>query len=307
MKRFTGCLILAAFMVSCTDLDPLKSEIDALAERILQIEKRCERLNTDLASLSVTVAALEKGDMVTSVTPLLRPDGSVEGYLLFFRESGMVTIYNGSEGEDGKDAVPPVISVMKDSDGKYYWTSDGQWILDPEGNRMEVSDGRTLPLMKVEGDKWYVSYDGGANWEFLADYLPESDGYVFRDVDLSDPQSVQITLSDGSVIRLPLLSGAGITLKCLTEGPAAAGSEIVMEYSVASAGKASVVVDDSDIYSSSVEAYGQTSGKIVLVTRSNASLQKQRAFIIFNVDGGDDDWWLVGFDNAGQVVISDIR
>ena len=113
MKKALGCLIMAAFMVSCADIDLLKSELDSLSEKLERIEQNCDRLNSDLAALSKTMEALQKEDMVTSVAPITAPDGTVEGYIINFLKSGLVTIYHGKKGDDGssgisgKDAAAP--------------------------------------------------------------------------------------------------------------------------------------------------------------------------------------------------------
>lgn len=332
MKRLSGCLLMAALMVSCADLDLLRSEIDALSEKLQKIEQNCDRLNTDLVALSKTVSALQMGDMVTSVSPVTAADGTVEGYIINFLNSGLVTIYHGrpgdaglpgepgkdgvdgNDGQDGQDGAPgkdgadasaPVISVRQDSDGKYYWTADGEWITDAEGNRVEVDKGGKAPQMKVEENKWYVSYDGGASWIYLADFVLSADGYVFQEVDTSDPDCVRITLSDGTVMELPKYKEKSVSLKC--ETTVAPGGSFELFYTVNNATSVSVSVDDSDVASAVVSASDGVSGTVSVALRPNVALVKQRLFLIFAIDGAADDWWIVSFDNSGNVAITDIR
>lgn len=311
MKKTLGCLVMAAFMVSCADLDLLRSEIDSLSEKLQEIEQNCDRLNNDLAALTKTMEALQKEDMVTSVAPLTSPDGSVEGYIINFLKSGLVTIYHGKkgdaggQGQPGKDAAAPVISVSKGDDGKYYWTSDGEWILDAEGWRIEVDKGGKAPEIKIEEDKWYVSYDDGQSWIYLADFTFSSDGYVFQDVDADDPDHVRITLSDGTVLELPKYKTSKIDLK--SESAAVTEGALLLSYSVSNATSVSVSVDDSDVDSVVLTAADAVSGTIEVGLRADVSLLKQRLFVIFSVDGASDDWWMVSFDSSGKVIISDIR
>ena len=50
------------------------------------------------------------------------------------------------------------------------------------------------------------------------------------------------------------------------------------------------------------------SGTIRIQTRSAVSLNKQRAFIIFSLDGAADaDWRLLSFDSSMKARISDIK
>ncbi len=320
---------MAACLFSCADLDLLRSEIDALSEKLQKIEQNCERFNKDLLALSQAVEALQKEDVVTSVSPVVLPDGTVEAYIINFKHSGLVTIYNGKTGDkgdkgepgkdgqagqdgkpgapgkDGADAVAPVVSIRKDADGKYYWTADGEWILDDKGSKVEVDRGGRIPSMKVEDNKWYVTYDGGQNWVYLADYEPGMEGYVFSEVDDSDPDFVIITLADGSVLELPKYKAAKVSLS--SKATASVGGTVVLDYSVSDAISVSVQVDDSAVQSASVSASDAVKGTISVNLRTNVSLTKQRLFVIFKVDGGSDDWWLVTFDSTGKVLVSDIQ
>ena len=54
---------------------------------------------------------------------------------------------DGADGKDGKDGVDgqtPVVSVRQDSDGNWYWTLNGDFILDQAGNKIRANgiDGK---------------------------------------------------------------------------------------------------------------------------------------------------------------------
>ena len=51
---------------------------------------------------------------------------------------------DGKDGTDGKDGYTPQIGVKLDSTGIYYWTLDGEWLLDEDGNRIKAvgTDGK---------------------------------------------------------------------------------------------------------------------------------------------------------------------
>ena len=92
-------------------------------------------MNTNISSLQEIVTALQNSETIKSVSSLT--DGT--GYLITFSTGKTITIYhgkNGTDGEDGKDGqhgtdgVTPTISVKKDTDGIYYWTVNGDWLLD---------------------------------------------------------------------------------------------------------------------------------------------------------------------------------
>ena len=201
MKRlFTLFAIALAFVASsCNKFDD--SEIwDKLNEhdkRITALEELCKQMNTNIVALQTVVNALQKNDYITNVSPV-RKDGEVVGYTITFAHSDTITIYHGTNGKDGangkdgKDGYTPQIGVMKDTDGIYYWTIDGEWLLDGKGNKVQANgvngtdgtngsngtdgkdgndgaDGKDgiTPRLKIENDYWYVSYDNGATWTEL--------------------------------------------------------------------------------------------------------------------------------------------
>ena len=201
-------------------------------QRISALEELCKQMNTNIEALQTLVDALEKRDYVTNVAPI-REDGKVVGYTISFANSDTITIYNGKDGADGqdgadgKDGYTPQIGVMKDTDNIYYWTIDGEWLLDGKGNKIQANgvngtDGTNgsngtngtngvTPQLKIENDYWYVSYDNGATWEKLGkatgndgiDGVNGEDGdSIFKSV-TQDDEYVYFNLADGTMITLP--------------------------------------------------------------------------------------------------------
>ena len=186
------CLLAAITVgafVSCEyDDSELREKINDHENRIAQLEELCSQMNTNISSLQTIVSALQDNDYVTSITPVTS-GGETIGYTINFSKSGPVTIYHGEDGkdgtdgqdgEDGKDGHTPIVGVKIASDGNYYWTIDGEWLLDDEGNKIRAngidgqdgangSDGQDgiTPLVKIENGYWYVSYDNGVSWEQL--------------------------------------------------------------------------------------------------------------------------------------------
>ena len=109
-------------------------------ERITALEELCKQMNTNISSLQTIVEALEKRDYVTNVSEV-RNNGVVIGYTISFAYSDTITIYHGQDGAngaDGKDGYTPIIGVAQDSDGIYYWTLDGKWLTDVNGNKIKA-------------------------------------------------------------------------------------------------------------------------------------------------------------------------
>ena len=188
--------------------------IDGLDSRVTKLEELCKEMNTNITSLQTIVDVLQSNDFITGVVEI-KKDGEVIGYTITFGKHDPITIYHGQDGKDGADgkdgqdgqngsANAPVIGVAQDTDGVYYWTLNGEWLLDDNGNKLPVSgkdgqngsngsngqdgtdgkdgqdgedgkdgaDGQNgkdgiTPQLKIEDGYWYISYDNGTTWTEL--------------------------------------------------------------------------------------------------------------------------------------------
>lgn len=218
-------------------------------KRIVALEELCKQMNTNINALQTLVEALEKRDYITNVSPV-REDGVVVGYTISFASSDTITIYNGKDGSDGTGGYTPQIGVKKDADGLYYWTLDGEWLLDDNGNKIKAvgedgrdgqdgtdgtngsngsngqdgqdgedgTDGRDgvdgiTPRLKIENDYWYVSYDEGATWIELGRATGEdgADGNDGSDGEDGDSIFSSVT-QDEEYVYFNLADGTMITL-----------------------------------------------------------------------------------------------
>ena len=204
MKKYLLVYIVAlCTLMGCKDNSGLYGLLTDYDLRISELEKLCEDINTNVQSIQVIIEAQQTGDYITAITPI--KNGGVEiGYTITFAKHEPITIYhgqNGTNGTNGTDGHTPVIGVAKDTDGVYYWTLDGKWLLDSNGNKLRVTgqdgkdgqdgangkdgeDGKdgqdgtngtngtngqdgVTPQLKIEGDYWYISYNNGATWTKL--------------------------------------------------------------------------------------------------------------------------------------------
>ncbi|MBO4589582.1 MAG: leucine-rich repeat domain-containing protein [Bacteroidaceae bacterium] len=187
-----------------------------------RLQELCNKANSDIVALRTIVEALQTNEYIQSITPLME-DGEEVGYVIAFGTHDPITIRHGKDGKDGtdgKDAIAPSISVKQDEDGIFYWTINGEWLTDSEGNKVKAQgvdgndgndghdgtngeDGIT-PMLKIEDDYWYVSVDEGETWENLGKAKGE-DGEsesMFQSI-TQDNDYAYFTLSDGTVITLP--------------------------------------------------------------------------------------------------------
>ena len=191
--------------------------IDGLDSRVTKLEELCKEMNTNITSLQTIVSVLQSNDFITGIVEI-KKNGEVIGYTITFGKHDPITIYHGQDGKDGQNGADgkdgqdgqngsvnaPVIGVAQDTDGVYYWTLNGEWLLDDNGNKLPVSgkdgqngtngsngqdgtdgkdgqdgedgkdgadgqDGKDgiTPQLKIEDGYWYISYDNGATWTQL--------------------------------------------------------------------------------------------------------------------------------------------
>ena len=160
MKKILLLILLADISFnSCNndDIDNLKKNQSSIIERLSALETWQTSVNNSISSLQTIISALEAKDYVTGVSPLA--DGS--GYVINFLKSGAVTIKHGEKGDTG---TTPIIGTKQDTDGKYYWTLNGEWLTD-NGAKMPVTgdkgDNGDTPYIGDNGNWWIASTDTG--------------------------------------------------------------------------------------------------------------------------------------------------
>lgn len=201
MKRKLFILMLAACsLLSCTDgiwdaIHGLEYKYSDLDARVAYLEDLCSKMNTNISALQTLVSVILTNDYIISIAPITK-DGQEIGYVITFAIHEPITIYNGQDGQDGadgkdgqdgKDGTTPIIGVALDpTDNAYYWTLNGEWLLDENGDRIPLTsrdgqdgedgkdgvdgqDGKdgVTPQLKIEDGYWYVSTDNGATWTQL--------------------------------------------------------------------------------------------------------------------------------------------
>ena len=218
MQKLLPLLMCVLLLLGCSDKyddSALRNDLNDLENRVAKLEDLCKQMNTNISSLQTIVTALQNNVYVTGTTPLMK-DGKEIGYTITFSKGNPITIYHGKDGQDGEDGTTPTIGVKKDTDGVYYWTLNGEFIVVNDGKiKAEGKDGTngtngTTPQFKIENDYWFVSYDNGANWTQLGKATGE-DGVggdsMFSGVDYeTSTDYVIFTLSNGTQIKLPTWS-----------------------------------------------------------------------------------------------------
>ena len=322
MKRFflLATFVCAALFTSCEGYDDseLVNRLNDFETRLKQLEETCKQLNTNISSLQTIVNAIQKNDQITAVTPVSK-DGVEVGYTISFTSGKTITIYHGADGEDGTngtngsngqngaDGHTPVIGVKMDADGIYYWTIDGEWLTDENGNKIQASpseadsgaDGKdgVTPQLKIENEYWYVSYDNGQTWIKLGKATGEQgeqgpqgstgaqgDSF-FQDI-IQDDDCVYFILADGTVLTVEKKKELALYFDTSSLTEIAANSEVQVDYTVVSSAnvvdvevvatadlRAEVVADDNT----------KKSGHILI--RTGSSYDAASKVIVFVSDG----------------------
>lgn len=267
MKKSIFFLLFATLLgcFSCYDDGDINDKYNKLAVRVTALETLCTQFNANITNLRTTVAALQEDDYVSSITPIVQ-QGVQVGYIINFTQSDPVIIYhgvngtNGTEGQDGtdgkdgqdgtdgEDGITPIIGVRLHTDGNYYWTLNGSWLLDDELNMIRAtgetgatgaqgetgatgatgSQGETGPQGPA-GQDGTNGQDGQDGQDGITPQLKIEDGYWFLSIDNGstwtnlgqatgdagqdgDSFFQSVTETDEAVI-LVLADGTNITLK----------------------------------------------------------------------------------------------
>lgn len=275
MKVFSRILslvsVLVLFFTGCQEYDDteIKGRVDNLESQVTELRLLVEKINSNLTSLVTAVDALNNQDQIVSVEKL--PAGN--GYTITFKKSGTITIYNGekgldgtngTDGSDGKDGKSPVISISQDSDGKYYWTLDGEWLL-VNGQKVPATAEVTVPKIKVEDGKFLFSTNG-TDWVVIGDAGTSGIGLIKNVREDVENNSVIIELSDREIV-IPKGQNFALVIKADEIG-IKAGETVNVEYSLISADNAIVRALPENGYTVKVNPISATKGQLSITAPS---------------------------------------
>jgi len=274
MKKLLYILFcISAFSLSgCStfqkEIDELYSKAEELRLAEEDLQAQIDGVNDDMKTLTALILELQAGGYIKSMTPFNDENGVEAGYLITLSNGESFTI---KHGDKGADAVIPVISAKLDTDGFYYWTVDGEFLTDLDGNRVRT-DGIT-PKLEIREDNWYVSYDNGESWNLLGPSVGAQgkDGnpgsQVFQSLEyVPGTNVVKFILMDGTELVLPCYQPISITLDI--EGNTtsiATGETIKVNYTLSYGNENTMVTVSSDgNYSAEIVKNGDTSGSILI-------------------------------------------
>lgn len=316
-KLLYWVLPLALLLTGCT------REIET---RLTDVEARLTKLEDQMKELNAQVSLIQKfingKYFVQSATEL--PDGSGYKLVLVDKDGNTVekTVLNGKDGANGKDGVSPTIGVKQDTDGNYYWTLGGEWLIvggekvrangtdgangkDGEDGK-DGANGKDAPVtqFKVENGKWYMKVGDGA-WTYVGEAATVITSPITA-VDASRPDVVLITLADNTVLELPKASvavklqilvddsvfqnmTAGQTLSTSYEVKAPAGITYTLDSYEPEKWKVTLSEpkDNKGIVTISVPSTGKSSKVLLIANGSDGSSYAKVLHI--EVEGGEEE------------------
>lgn len=140
MKKIFFALMMGLAVCACTpeayDDTAIKEQIDNLDDRLTKVEEDLATLDLNVAAMKTLAEALKTGKYIESVTPL--EDGT--GYTITFSDETTIVVKNGEKGDKGEtgdkgdkgdtgaagvDGKTPTVTV-KEVDGVLYWFINGE-------------------------------------------------------------------------------------------------------------------------------------------------------------------------------------
>ena len=246
IKRAGLTLAAALLLAGCglMDLNSFEDRLDSLEKRVATVEEQVSTMNSDVAVLSQIVDKMGK-------TTILTVDTVEEGYIIHFSDGSSLNVRHGHDGNDGSngtDGHSPQVGVRQDTDGFWYWTLDGGWLLDSttggkvRANGIDGTDGTdgtngtdgVTPLITVEDGWWMVSTDNGEHWTKIAEYAASSTvAPLISSIDYTtESDTVIFILSDNTVLRFPRKGGLMLAFDYDSITVAAPGAQCTVSYTL---------------------------------------------------------------------------
>jgi hypothetical protein len=214
MKKLLIAILACLMTMSCSKYE-YSDELQKLGGRVENLEAMVLEANKQFEILHEIIMAIENNGYITDM--IVGSDGQ---YYLTFNTGKTIVLRQGKDGKDGKDGqeIDFLIDVKQGEDEIYYWTINGQWLLDEDGKRVPASaqdgkdgkDGKTMsetgaiaPRTRINtvNRHWEISTDGGKTWsdtgivadgkdgedDLFKSVIPSADGksitFIFRNGD----------------------------------------------------------------------------------------------------------------------------
>lgn len=254
-KTLTLLLLAALTLAACKyddselweQVNQNTEELAAQAARIAALEAWQAETNTNIQALQTLLSTT---DYITAVTPVVK-DGVEVGFTISFLNTPAITIYHGTKGDKGDKGDTPQIGAAQGDDGNWYWTLNGEFLTDTDGNPIRANgtqgeqgdqgpagDDAPLPQLAtgtklteqgvntdsqnedIEPDAIYLSVDGGQTWTRVSGAKGEQGNTgatgpkgdsFFKGIDIDDDYVTFILANNGGTFQVPRYTGISLT------------------------------------------------------------------------------------------------
>ena len=248
MKKVLFALMALLAFAACKpeayDDTAIKEQINNLDDRLTKVEEDLATLELNVAAMKTLAEALKTGKYIVSYTAL----ADESGYTITFSDGTSVVVKHGEKGDKGdkgdtgetgatgaagKDGVTPTVTV-KDVDGVLYWFINGEQIC-------PVYEG-TPVFSSVDGNL-YVTYPGETDPVWIGALTGKS---IFDSVVVDEEAGVVIFTfvgengQPGDSFALPLAAKFELVIST-TVGLEAGATSVEIPYEVKGANSTTVV------------------------------------------------------------------
>ncbi len=173
---------------SCTD----EYDDTLVWEEINNLKTSVEKLNSDITSIQTILAKVQSGKYVVDYAK------TENGCTLTFNDGSTVSVENGKDGEDGKNAA--YLSIELGEDGQYYWT-----VTSPDGTTAKLKypdTDKDVPVgTKIEVKNGYLMVDGQYVKDSSGNFVEFKNPIIKSVTDNGD--YITIMLQDYSYYNIP--------------------------------------------------------------------------------------------------------
>ena len=164
MKHLFFYPLIASFLVvafSCKyNDDPLWDSVNDLDNRVTNLEKFCNDINTNINSLQTIVQVMQNNGYIMNITPVIE-SGIEVGYKISFSDNKSVIIYHGTSGKNGKNGLTPNIGTNGN-----WWIGDTDTGVKATSIILGGADGNNganglTPNIGTNGNWWIGNTDTG--------------------------------------------------------------------------------------------------------------------------------------------------
>ena len=221
----------------------LKNDVASLKSQLEQLRNDISSLNGQITGLTATIDQWKSGGYVQSIQEL----SDKSGFTITFVGGKTVTLYHGAKGDPGDPGNPgdpgtpgqdgKTPSLKMDTDGVFYWTIDGEFIL-VDGKKVPAN---VVPVFSVsdEGDLIMTIGEQTTNLGHVKGGDGAGDA-LFEKIEPGE-EAVVFTLKGGETFSIPIAKAFKLVI-ANPQQEVVGGETLEIEYTVKN-GNESTVVD----------------------------------------------------------------